>query len=456
MELTKTQNRQRILMMVFGAFAIFFTGYPHIWSIYQPYVMDQAGWSQSQASMCFYLALCTFVFGNIIGGRLQDKYNPRMVVWIGGGIFAAGILASAFLIIPSPMPIYLTYGVMQGFGQGMIYTTIISTAQKWFPGRTGFASGIVVTANGLCGFFLAPVSRRLLEIGGPKLTFLVIGAVIAVSWILCSIFFYVPDRTWRIKSPTAAHGEPDCTVAESTEEKASDGKNSAEKESAADRIVEKQYTSSEMMRTRKFYLLLATMLFGLISYFMLSPVSQTYQIELGIPSTVAVSAVMLGSVVNAGTRLVLPTVSDKVGRVVCIKGVLIVSVAAMAVLAVSGSYAATAAIVVMYGCYGGVMGSFPSFTSSIFGIEHSGENYGFVMFGIVIATFGAPAITGFVTGNGYGMRTVFAIGVIFAAAAFICLTILGRELKGESRNGISNDENTVGTGKKQSQRCGCI
>ena len=35
-----------------GLFAIFFTGYPHVWSIYQPYVMEQAGWSQGQASMC--------------------------------------------------------------------------------------------------------------------------------------------------------------------------------------------------------------------------------------------------------------------------------------------------------------------------------------------------------------------------------------------------------------------
>ena len=107
MELTTTQKRQRLLTMIFGAIAIFFTGYPHVWSIYQPYVMEQAGWSQTAASMCFYLALSTFVFGNIIGGRLQDKYNPKIVVWIGGGIFAVGILASAFLIVPSPLPMYV-------------------------------------------------------------------------------------------------------------------------------------------------------------------------------------------------------------------------------------------------------------------------------------------------------------------------------------------------------------
>ena len=79
----------------------------------------------------------------------------------------------------------------------------------------------------------------------------------------------------------------------------------------------------------------------------------------------------------------LPTLADKAGRIVCIKGVLIVAVIAMGVLAVSRSLAVTVAIVLMYGCYGGIMGSFPSLTSSIFGMKHTGENYGFVMFGIV-------------------------------------------------------------------------
>lgn len=416
MELTKTQKKQRILMMLFGAFAIFFTGYPHVWSVYQPYVMEQAGWSQGQASMCFYLALATFVFGNIIGGRIQDKKSPRLVIFIGGGIFTAGILLSAFFIVPSPLPIYITYGVMQGFGQGMIYTTIISTAQKWFPGRTGFASGVVVTANGLCGFFLAPVSRSLLEAKGPEKTFLIIGTAIALSWVLCTVFFFVPDKKWREQAEL-------CLLQKSGNSLGS----------------VKQYTSFEMMRTKSFYLLLATMLFGLLSYFMLSPVSQTYQTGLGIPSAVAVSAVMIGSVANAGTRLILPTLADKAGRAVCIKGVLLVSVAAMAVLGFGSSYAVTVAIVVMYGCYGGIMGSFPSFTSEIYGIEHSGENYGYVMFGIVIATVAAPVITGMAAKQGLGLQAVFAIGTVFAAAAFGCMVLLKRELD-KTKRSMSGEE----------------
>lgn len=409
LNLTGTQKKQRLLTMIFGAFAIFFTGYPHVWSIYQSYVMEQAGWSQGQASMCFYLALSTFVFGNIVGGRMQDRLKEKTIVWIGGGIFAAGILASAFMIVSTPVPMYLTYGVMQGFGQGMIYTVILATVQRWFPDRTGFASGVVVTANGLCGFFLAPLSRKLLEAAGVQKTLLAIGIAITVSWILCGIFFQAPEKGL-------------------VNTQASAGKKAAETEI-------KQYTSAEMMRTKNFYLLLATMFFGLTSYFMISPVSQTYQIELGIPSAVAVSAVMFGSIVNAGARLVLPTLADKVGRIVCIKGVLIVAVIAMAVLAVSRSLAVTVAVVLMYGCYGGIMGSFPSLTSSIFGMKHTGENYGFVMFGVVFATFGAPAISGMVSRNGYGMNVVFGIGAVFAVIAFVCLTLLGRNLVQERKQG---------------------
>lgn len=409
MEQLQTVRRHRLQMMTTGALAIFFTGFPHVWSVYQPYMTEQTGWSQGQASMCFYLALASFVFGNIIGGRMQDTKSPRKVLWIGGGIFSAGILLSAFLILPSPLPFYVTYGIMQGFGQGMVYTTIISTAQKWFADRPGFGSGIIVTANGLCGFFLAPASRALLGFRGPKITFLLLGSMILISCILSSVCFFVPETKTDVLKTTQGLSE------------------------------QKQYTSKEMMRTKKFYFLLGTMLFGLLSYFLVSPVSQSHQLSLGIPEAVAVSAVMLGSIMNAGMRLLLPTMADRIGRIPCIRAVLVLAVAAMTVLGFAQSYAATIAIVLMYGCYGGIMGSFPSLTSSVFGMRHTGENYGYVMLGIVIATFAAPGLTGFLTKRGYGMQTVFLAGAVFAVLAWICLCFLEKELKKQSALSITQN-----------------
>ena len=404
MNLTKELKRKRFLMMLSSALAIFFTGFPHVWSVYQPYALEQAGWSQTQASMCFYLALGIFVFGNIYGGRMMEVKGAKKVMWVGGGIFSVGVVLSAFLIMPNPILFYITYGAMQGFGQGMIYTTIIATAQKWFPGRTGFASGIVVTANGLCGFFLAPLSRMLLGKIGPQYTLFVIGIMVVVAWLASSILFADPDKELQ---PAA---ETNVQIAEESK---------------------KQYTSAEMVKTKKFYYLLATMCFGLMSYFMISPISQSYQMEIGIQGSIAITAVMIGSMMNAATRLLLPTAADKIGRIPCIQVILIVCAVAMGILGITKSGIVTIMIIVVYGCYGGIMGSFPSFTSSIFGIKHSGENYGYVMFGLVIATFGAPAIVSTITASGLGMNVVFLIGMLFAVAALISLQFLKKELRRE-------------------------
>lgn len=134
-------KRKKYSMMAFGSLAIFFSGYPHIWSVYAPYVMDITGWTAGQTSMCFYLTLLFFVIGNIAGGRIQDKSDPIKVLSIGGFIQAAGVFGSAFLLTSNPLPMYLAFGVLQGIGQGMIYTVILATAQKWFPEKKGFATG---------------------------------------------------------------------------------------------------------------------------------------------------------------------------------------------------------------------------------------------------------------------------------------------------------------------------
>lgn len=395
-------RKRRNAMMVFGAFAILFTGYPHVWSIYQPYVMKAAGWSTGQASICFYLPTMFFVLGNILGGRLQDKKGPVPAMFIGGGILTAGVLISRYMLLPSPIWMYLTFGVMQGIGSGMIYAPILSTAQKWFPGRTGFASGVVITANGICGLLMAPISKTLLEAGGPQLAFLTVGLLIGVSWILGTMFIRKPEETAEEKMPVF-YGETH------------------------------QYTSAEMVKTRKFYYLLCTMMCGLMAYYLTSPLSQTLQMDRGVSAALAVGSVMAGSILNAGMRLVLPSLSDKIGRIQCIKGVILLSMAAMVFLIIGQKILTTLAVILIYGCFGGIMGSFPSLASSIFGLKHSGQNYGIVMFGIVVVTALSPCITNFIAAGQYPVNMTFFIGFVFSAAAFLFLTKLEKEIKNEKQ-----------------------
>ena len=401
MQNAKYHNRKRIYMMTTGALLIFFTGFPHIWSIYQPYVMNAVNWTQTQASICFYISLATFVLGNIIGGKLQHKYSPKFTIIVGGAIFSLSILLSSFLIIKNPLPMYITYGVMQGIGDGMVYAIILNTAQKWFTNRTGFATGIIVTANALCGLIMTPISRVLLEKIGLKFTFLIIGIVITICWLIACIFFYVP-KVEKIK----------------IENKAT-----------------KQYSSKEMLKRSEFYFLLIAMMFGLISYFLVSPVSQIYQIEAGIPTKIAVSSVMVGSIANAIMRISLPAISDKVSKTFCIKIVLLLSIIAMLMITLGKSYSVTFSVILIYGCYGGIMGIFPAITSHLFGVDNLGENYGLVMIGYALASISTPIVSKILLNDGFAMKNIFSFGIVFSIISFISLIMLEKVLKNAKNKG---------------------
>lgn len=390
--------KKRNGMMAAGAFAILFTGFPHVWSIYQPYVLSETGWSESMVSICFYLPTLFFVFGNIFGGRIYDKGYGKIPLGVGGIIFAGGIILSALTLGIHPMLTYITLGVMQGIGQGMIYAVILATAQKWFPHKTGFASGVVITANGLCGFILSPISKVLLEAGGARLALMSVGFLVFLSTVCAVCFVRQPQINILEIKEHSAYGE------------------------------KKQYTSSQMIRTKKFYYLVLTMMCGLMPYYLISPISQTIQIERGILQAVAVGSVMAGSILNAGIRLILPTLADKAGRIRCIQGVLFVAMIAMIFLLSGNNRLITTAIVLAYGCFGGIMGSFPSLSSEIFGLRYAGQNYGIVMSGIVIVTITSPILSNMIISHGLPEAVRFMTGFCFAVIAMIFSMLLKREI----------------------------
>lgn len=215
----------------------------------------------------------------------------------------------------------------------------------------------------------------------------------ALAWILAWIFVAAPPSLWG-NEETAAR--------------------------------EKSYTTREMIRTGNFYLLFGAMGFGLMSYFLISPISQDVLAEKGIAPGLAAGAVTLGSAANAGLRLLLPAWSDRVGRSVCIRWVMILSGVIMAVLWLFSSYAAVVAVVFLYGYYGGIMGLFPSYTSSIFGLRHAGENYAYVLLGMVAASLAAPLAAQRAAAAGAGRWPLFALGITFTVLAYICMIQLER------------------------------
>lgn len=390
------------MTMAAGALAMLVNGFNHTWSVYVPYVIEKTGWTTAQTSACYYMAFTFFVLGNIIGGRILERTNTGAVLICGGFLQFAGVGLSGFLLLTIPWPMYFTYGVMQGLGQGMVYTVVVSTAQMWFPNRKGFAAGIVITANGLCALYMAPLSRLLLERYQIRTIFIIVAFMILVVMVLASIFVKLPAET-ESKSKEISEKWEETGV--------------------------KQYTPREMISTRRFYLLLLTMLMGLLPYLFISPNALILLTDRETAMDTAVAVVMVGTVINAVMRLVVPTLADRFGRVRCIQLVLMAAMITMVCLTSDSTDATALGIVLIYGCYGGIMGSFPVLTSSIFGLKHAGENYGYVMLGIIVSTLAAPGIIGIILAAGYELKEVIAVGAVGAFLALLCMTALGAVLK---------------------------
>ena len=90
--------------------------------------------------------------GRSLGGRKYDTTEPtlgksdRRRWFIGTARFGAWW-------------IYLTYGLIGGFGLGLAYVTPVAAVTKWFPDKRGLGSGMVVMGFGLGAFFYSNILK---------------------------------------------------------------------------------------------------------------------------------------------------------------------------------------------------------------------------------------------------------------------------------------------------------
>lgn len=129
--------------MVAGSFLQLFLGMLYTWSVFATPIAEAFSWNIQDVKFTVNIMLCCYSLGVLVGGRLQGKLKAPYIVLIGGLMMAVGMLVTSILPAGAPVwCIWLTYGVIGGFGVGLAYNTIIASSQKWFPAKRGLATGI--------------------------------------------------------------------------------------------------------------------------------------------------------------------------------------------------------------------------------------------------------------------------------------------------------------------------
>ena len=88
----------------------------YAWSVFIRPLNAEFGWSRADIALAFAIACLIFGLMTFPAGRLSDRFGPRIVVLVGAVILGIGFTVSGF--ITEKWHLYITYGVIAGFGGG--------------------------------------------------------------------------------------------------------------------------------------------------------------------------------------------------------------------------------------------------------------------------------------------------------------------------------------------------
>jgi OFA family oxalate/formate antiporter-like MFS transporter len=327
------------------------------WSVFVAPLMTATGWTLTEVSLNFTLAIAFLGVGTIIGGLWQDRVGPRRVATVAGIVYGLSYLgASWFAARHSLFGLYFSYGVLGGLGMGMGYITPVATITKWFSDRRGLMTGVAVAGYGAGALIMSPFAAREIAAYGVPTTFATLGVIYFALVVLAAQFYANPPAGWTVPGwqPTSAVSRAATSY---------------------------DYTVSEAMRTPQFWLLWLMLFLNVSAGIMIiSQASPMAQQMVGMTPIAAAGMVGLISVFNGAGRVFWAWVSDYIGRArVYLILYVIQAVIFFALPNLRNLTLFSLAFAIIGLCYGGGFGTMPSFTADFFGSKYMGGIYGWIL-----------------------------------------------------------------------------
>ena len=346
-----------------GAAIQVLTGIPAAWGVFQQPVMEEYGLSEQGAGYVFGILIAAFGVGCVIGGFLQDSRGPRCAALWGTALLCGGFFAAAMLPGGSAGSFFLAFSIPAGLGTAFLYPSIQSCAQKWYAGRKGLATGVIGGAVGLSGAFLTVFVRTAVKgfwiVQGIRGAFWALGAVTLPICLVGSLLLQDPPQD--------------------AEKQQKNDKNAID------------LSPWQMLHTRQYWLCAGAVCFSTPAVLLFSPIILKLGVERGLDENAALWSVVLGSVGSAAGRLLMPMLSDRIGRRPTDMLLFAVSLGLSAGFAFAQGWWVVACYAGLTFCYSGLAAVLPALSTDLFGFPHAGVNYGFLALGQSVGSLAFPA-----------------------------------------------------------------
>ena len=377
-----------------GAAIQVLTGLPAAWGVFQQPVMEEYGLSEQGAGYAFGILIAAFGVGCVLGGFLQDRHGPRCAGLWGTALLCGGFFAAGLLPPGSAEAFFLAFSIPAGLGTAFLYPSIQSCAQKWYADRKGLATGVIGGAVGLSGAFLTVFVRTAVRgfwvVQGIRGAFWALGAVTLPVCLVGSLLLQDPPQTGQTQKPQE------------------NGKNTID------------LAPQQMLRTKQYWLCAGAVCFSTPAVLLFSPIILKLGMERGLEEQAALWSVVLGSVGSAAGRLLMPLLSDRIGR----RPTDMLLFAVSAGLSAGFAFAQGWGVVICYAgltfCYSALAAVLPSLSTDLFGFPHAGVNYGFLALGQSVGSLAFPFAANF-----FGLEVGrHWMAVAAAGAGFACIRAL--------------------------------
>jgi OFA family oxalate/formate antiporter-like MFS transporter len=396
----------RWAQLVFGVIAMMAISSPqYVWTLFTAPLNQKLGTTLAEVQWTVSLLVILQTWCSPFQAYLVDRFGPRLLISVGA-LLAGGswILAAG---ANSLWALYLTYGVIGGFGTGNIYVGIIGLMVRWFPDRRGLATGLAAAGYGFGAFFTSFPIDSMIKSSGYAHTLVVWGIVQAVIGVFAALWLHTPPENYEAPSATAV-----IAVVQQTR---------------------RSYTPREMLKSPVFYLLFVMMSMmstsGLMVVFNVGPFAKDFGVAnmLVLGMAALPLSLTLSRVTNGLTRPFFGWVSDRIGRESTMA--LAFSLECIAILILFAFINQPALFVVLTGLvffgWGEIFSLFPSTLTDTFGPKFAATNYGFLYIAQGVGSILAgPAAALLKQTTGSWNAVFIVVAVLDAITAILAITVL--------------------------------
>ena len=395
--------------LVFGIICMVMTAnLQYGWTLFVTPIDNKYQWGRASIQVAFSIFVLAETWLVPFEGYLIDKFGPKFMVSIAGGLIAIAWALNAYA---DSLTLLYAGAIIGGVGAGIIYGASVGNALKWFPDRRGLAAGLTAAGFGAGSALTIVPIANLIKSDGYEVAFLWFGLGQGLVVMLVALLLRAPEA-----------GEVALPAAPAVQQ------------------TRRDYGPREVLKTPVFWVMYAMFVLvgagGLMATAQLAPIAKDFRVDnipvsiLGLTLPALTFALSIDRVLNGICRPFFGWVSDHIGREnTMFIAFLLEGIGIYALLLMAGNPVWFVVLSgVVFFAWGEIYSLFPATCTDIYGRQFATTNYGMLYTAKGTASLLVPLANVLTTATG-SWRAVFIIAAFMNIVAAVMAPVVLKPMR---------------------------